>query len=369
MAVVLREDSPPVNAPWYVDLVDPHDLPPLAELKAAAAALAALGAEWIKAVDERQSAPSSILTSREAIAEWLAEEQSEQKAALHTGWADLDKHLQRPVRAGELVLVAARAGVGKTWACQSWIESTLRADPLATAVIFEFEMLAWHLAERLASHALALSPSEARADAQAGKITVEAVLAAAPALDRLVIGDKGLTVEQLPKAIEEAAVQLGRRPTVVVVDYLGLLSWGGSPGARSYERASENAKRIKDVARSERVAIVAAAQMSRGAGDGSTEPTLDDLRDSGVVEEAADRVVAIWRPRNIEEIGKVKLDGRRVTDDVLGKVLKNRFGPTGGAFTLTYDHAMRLTKPPEEPEFPWDRIAEPPPAPAPATLA
>lgn len=356
-----------MTAPWYVDLVDPLDLPPTAELKAAAAALAAIGAEWIKAVDERVAAPSSIVTSREAIAEWLAEEQAEHKAALLTGWPELDDHLQRPVRAGELVLVAARAGVGKTWAVQSWIESTLKGDPLATAVIFEFEMLAWHLAERLAAHALALAPTEARASAAKGAITVESVLAAAPSLDRLVIGDRGLTVEQLPKAIDEAALQLGRRPSVVVVDYLGLLSWGGSPGARSYERASENAKRIKDVARSERVAIVAAAQMSRGAGDGSSEPTLDDLRDSGVVEEAADRVVALWRPRAIEEQGPVKLDGRRVTDDVLGKVLKNRFGPTGGAFTLTYDHAMRLTKPPDEPEFPWDRIVEPPPAPAPAS--
>lgn len=336
---------------WYADLVE--EMPSEEAMREAGARLVDEARRWIKDVDERAAAPRSIVTSREAIDEWIAEERSDHPQALTTGWNALDDHLGRPIRAGELILVAARAGVGKTWAMQAWIESTLRADVDAAAVIFELEMLAWHLAERLAAHALGIAPADARRRARDGGLTSDDVVAASPALDRLVVSEAFVSVEQLPEAIAAAEERLGRRPTIVAVDYLGLLRWDGSTAARTYERASENAKRLKAIARSERVAILAAAQLSRDAGDGSRQPTLDALRDSGVVEEAADRVVALWRPTPIEEEGPV-----RIIENVElgGVVLKNRFGPTGGRLDLVYDHALRIVQMaprPVQPEFPF----------------
>lgn len=338
---------------WWADLEqDTSARPSPAEMRATAEQLTAEVAGWLEQIDRDLAAPRAILTAREAIEEWITEEQTEHQAAVQTGWRDLDTHLGRPIRHGELVLVAARPGVGKTWGLQSWLEATLRADPEAAALIFEFEMLAWHLGERLAAHALGVNPSEARRRASARDLTADQVMAEAPSLSRMAISQESLGVEQLGVAIEHAADRLGRRPTVVAVDYLGLLAWTGSAGARTYERASENAKALKSVARRERVAIVAAAQMSRGAGDGTTKPTLDDLRDSGVVEEAADRVVALWRPTPIED----EAEPRQLAGVELGgKVLKNRFGITGGEFELQYDHALRLGPPRYEPEtFPFD---------------
>lgn len=342
-----------MTAVWWADLEqDTSQRPSPAEMRATAEQLTADATQWLAQIDAELAAPRAILTAREAIDEWISEEQTEHQAAVQTGWRDLDAHLGRPIRHGELVLVAARPGVGKTWGLQSWMEATLRADPEAAALIFEFEMLAWHLGERLAAHALGVNPSEARRRAQARDLTTDQVMAEAPSLDRLAISQESLGVEQLAEAIDNAAKRLGRRPTVVCVDYLGLLAWTGSAGARTYERASENAKALKSVARRERVAIVAAAQMSRGAGDGTTKPTLDDLRDSGVVEEAADRVVALWRPTPIED----EAEPRQLAGVELGgKVLKNRFGITGGEFELQYDHALRLGPHVVEPErFPFD---------------
>lgn len=338
---------------WWADLEqDTSQRPSATAMRETAERVAAEGAAWLKEIDAELAAPKAILTAREAIEEWIREEQAEHKAAILTGWSDLDRELGRPVRAGELVLLAARAGVGKTWGLQAWLENTLRGDPSAAVVIFELEMLAWHLGERLAAHALEVNPTEARRLAETREITAEDVMLKAPSLERFTISEAFVGVEQLPEAIAHAAERLGQRPTVVAVDYLGLLRWDGSVGARTYERASENAKRLKAVARSERVAIVAAAQMSRGAGDGSTEPTLDDLRDSGVVEEAADRVVALWRPVPItDEAEPRQLAGVELS----GKVLKNRFGVTGGKFELAYDHALRLGRHVYEPErFPFD---------------
>lgn len=343
-----------MNGIWWADLEqDPSLRPGSIAMRETATALLAEGRAWLKAIDEETSAPRAVLTAREAIDEWLREEQTEHRAAVHTGWPDLDEHLGRPVRHGEVVLIAARPGVGKTWGLQSWVEATLKADPAAAVVIFEFEMLAWHLGERLASHALGVNPTEARRRAEKREVTTDEIMAAAAGLERLAISQESLGVEQLGVAIAAAEERLGIRPTVVCVDYLGLLAWTGSAGARTYERASENAKALKTVARRERVAIVAAAQMSRGAGDGSSEPTLDDLRDSGVVEEAADRVVALWRPTPIEDEAEPQ---RLVGVELGGKVLKNRFGVTGGRFDLAYDHALRLGRAAAvEPErFPFD---------------
>lgn len=338
---------------WWFDLEqDTSARPSPAQMRETADQLMAECSAWLAQVDAETEAPRAILTVREALDEWLTEEQTEHQAAVLTGWDDLDRELGRPIRHGELVLVAARPGVGKTWGLQAWLEATLAGDPSSAAVIFEFEMLAWHLAERLAAHALEVNPTEARRLAHRGEITSDAILERAPSLERLAISQESLGVEQLGEAIAHATERLGRRPTVVAVDYLGLLAWTGSAGARTYERASENAKALKSVARRERVAIIAAAQMSRGAGDGSTRPTLDDLRDSGVVEEAADRVVALWRPTPIED----EVEPRQLVGVELGcKLLKNRFGKTGGELDLQYDHALRLRRPRYEPEvFPFD---------------
>ncbi len=335
---------------WWADLVE--EMPSEDEMRNAGAALVEEARRWLKEIDERAAAPRSIVTSREAIDEWIREENADHPQSIHTGWAALDVELGRPIRAGELILLAARAGVGKTWAIQAWIESTLKLDPAGAAVIFELEMLAWHLAERLAAHALSVSPADARRRAREG-LTSGDVVASAPSLDRLVVSEAFVGVEQLPEAIEAATERLGVRPTLVAVDYLGLLRWEGSTAARTYERASENAKRLKAIARSERVTILAAAQLSRDGGDGSRQPTLDALRDSGVVEEAADRVIALWRPTPIEEEGS-----SRIVENVElgGVVLKNRFGPTGGRLDLVYDHALRIVQQaprPMQAEFPF----------------
>jgi replicative DNA helicase len=340
-----------VTKVWWSDLAT-DEMPSDDEMRIAGKALVEEARVWLAAADEAREAPRALVTAREAIDEWIREENADHPQAVHTGWPALDECLGRPIRAGELVLCAARAGVGKTWTLQTWIEQTLGHDESASAVIFELEMLAWHLAERLAGHALGVDPATARKRAREG-LTSDAVLAADPSLERLVISEAFVSVEQLPAALEAATERLGRRPTIVAVDYLGLMRWDGSASARTYERASEIAKRLKAVARAERVVVIAAAQMSRDAGDGSSRPTLDALRDSGVVEEAADRVVAFWRPTPIEE------DGRSIHENVeLGcVVLKNRFGPTGGQLDLVYDHALRILqqqRAPSQPAFPFD---------------
>lgn len=332
------------------------ELPSFAELDAGGAALAAEIEQWnTDAIAQRQqaldraAAPRRLVTGLEAVELYMQEIRLDRPPAIYTGWHDLDAHLGRPITAGELIVLAARPGVGKTWAIQAWIEKTLASDVNAAAALLEMEMLAWHLGERLTAHALNLSPKDAGARARAD-LTLEEVEHGMPALSRISIHPRQLSVAELPAALEAAHERLGIRPTILAIDYMGLLGWDGSPGATTYQRASDNARRLKDVALEQNVVILAASQLSRAAGTGTSKPTLDALRDSGVIEEASDRILGLWRDEPIE-------DENGAGDGELNVcVLKNRHGRSSGQdFPLRFDASMRLVEPGAEvqEEFPF----------------
>lgn len=289
-------------------------------------------------------APPQVITARDAIAQWIEEEQRPDVSTVATGWPTIDLGLDRLIRPGEVVIVAARTGVGKTWGIQAIIEHALTRDPSSGAVIVQMEMPAFHFGERLAAHALDSSPRQVRRQAERYEITADRIVQQAPYLERLLIVERSVKVNQLPGVIAQAHDR-NVNTTVVAVDYTGLFkSMGGSRQSR-YDKVSEDAWMLKDVAKDERTVILAAVQLSRGAGDGTVEPTLEDLRDSGVIEEAADRVVMLWRDGLVDETAGAQLaDGTAL----MAKIAKNRFGSIGYRTHLAYDHALRLREP-EEP--------------------
>lgn len=279
-----------------------------------------------------------LVTVHDAISEWITEEQSPDTGVV-TGWPTIDGGLDRTLRTGEVVLLAARTGVGKTWSIQTVIERCLIGNDQLATILHEMEMPAYQIAERIVAHALSESPRRVRLKARHREITADAIIRQHPYLERLLICERTTPVEGIP-AMLEAARQRGIWPTVLAVDYFGLLAWTGNQRATLYERASENARRLKAVAVQERILVLVAAQLSRGAGDGTNEPELNDLRDSGVSEEAADRVLMFWRDPIVDEE-----DGSAPASDskrVWSKIAKNRFGPIGYRTLLEYDHAMRL---------------------------
>lgn len=323
------------------------DVPTRAELDVAGAELAAEIERWnaeARSAAERAASgrerPDAHVSARTAVERYFADAIAEHPPAVHTPWHDLDACLGRPIRRSELVLIASRPGVGKTWVLLELIERTLRRDPAAGALIFELEMLAEHLGERIAGHALGLSPRELEQSARKQTVTADDVMTKEPGFERFEIHEQGVSVRDLPEAIESVEKLRGWRPSIIAVDYVGLLEWDGAAGAKSYERVSDNARRLKDVARTEGVAILAAVQLSRAAGVGASKPSLDQMRDSGVLEEAADRVLGLWRDTEIED--ETPAEKRR--GDLGLVVLKNRFGQSDGEVGLRFDEALRLVE-------------------------
>lgn len=129
--------------------------------------------------------------------------------------------------------------------------------------------------------------------------------------------------EQLLQVIDDFQAETGGKPDLVAIDYLGY--WARSFKGERYERTSDAILTMKEIAKSERLRLLAPNQVSRSTAHGS-EPGLQSGRDSGVVEETADFLLTMWRPDTIQ--GK-PMDEQR--GDLNMSIAKSRHGGVGHA--------------------------------------
>jgi len=129
---------------------------------------------------------------------------------------------------------------------------------------------------------------------------------------------------------------------LVVVDYLGLI--GQARPTSTYDHTSRVARELKNFAKRHRVALVVACQVDREGDSGGKDITLKMARDSGVIEEAADYLLGLWRPELAEGIRR---EERLAAQGQLKvRVLKNRSGPAPKTITLQFDpDSLRITGP------------------------
>ena len=114
---------------------------------------------------------------------------------------------------------------------------------------------------------------------------------------------------------------------VIIVDYLQLLSTNRYRNQRELE-ISYISRELKNIARELDVCVIASSQLSRSVETrgGDKRPILSDLRESGAIEQDADKVFFIYRPEyydlNVNEMGERT---RRKVELILAK---NRSGGT-----------------------------------------
>lgn len=122
---------------------------------------------------------------------------------------------------------------------------------------------------------------------------------------------------------------------VLFVDYLQLMS---ASNKNFYERVSEVSSGLKQIAKEFDLAVVALAQLSREVEKRPDKmPQLSDLKESGQIEQDADKVIFLMRPEYYG-INEIVLDG--VVQPTAGKIIikvdKNRNG-TPGLFMMNWN--------------------------------
>ena len=252
-------------------------------------------------------------------------ERGDKVMGVSTGFKDID-NLFHGFRGGDLVILAARPGVGKTaLALNIAVNAAMKGTSVA---FFSMEMSASQLVQRILC-------AEARVDLQkirSGKINEGDWGSIAEASNRLskldlfIDDSPGLTIlEARAKARRELRAAQGRG--LIVVDYLQLMQPASS--RRESNRAVEVAeisRGLKILAKEMDMPVLALSQLSRTIETRkSKRPMLSDLRESGSIEQDADIVMFIDRSMDEQEAASDDRPDWNVAELI---VAKHRNGPT-----------------------------------------
>lgn len=281
--------------------------------------LAALAAGDDAGVDaEFESADVGL----EAVA--LACERGEQPTRWLTGFEALDATLGG-LHPGTLNILAARPGVGKTSLAANVV---FNASGLARTpcLMFSLEMRPQEIWQRLMAAESGVAHDLIRRR-EIGPRELDKMAPVAQMarnfpfhIHKPRIGQRRPDVDGIRALVRSFKRRRGGL-AIVVVDYVQLAVRPGSDSL--VERLGEITGGLKQMALEEQCAVLALSQLNRESTKGDdARPHMGQLRGSGSLEQDADSVTLLWRPKST---GKVVVpDGR-----VEAIVDKNRHGPTG----------------------------------------
>ena len=244
---------------------------------------------------------------------------------LSTGFKDLDK-ATAGLHEGELIILAARPGMGKTAFALNLATNAAMTTDKAVA-IFNLEMSSEQLVNRMISSVGQIEGDKLKT----GMLNENDWKRYTEAMSEL--ADTNIYIEDdasvTAPEIKAKCRRLASSPKglgLVVIDYLQLVTTGGRVESRQVE-VSEISRAFKTMAMELKVPVIALAQLSRNAERReSNQPRLADLRESGSIEQDADLVLSLNR-QDYFETKSAENKSNIVPVDVI--IAKHRRGGTG----------------------------------------
>ena len=253
-----------------------------------------------------------------------------------TGFAELDAKLNG-LRAGQMIIIAARPGGGKSTLAMDICRSCAVHNNKAAAY-FSLEMNRTELSLRLLA-----AESRVFLDRMIkGELESRDWQDIARTLDK--ISQAPLIVDDSPNMTMGEIRAKSRRMKqqfdiqLIVIDYLQLLTSGGKSVESRQQEVSEFSRSIKLLAKELEIPIVAVAQLNRDSEKRNDKrPQVADLRESGSLEQDADVVLLIHR----EDMFNENTEKQGMADIIIGK---QRSGPTGIVELAFQGHFSRFAE-------------------------
>ncbi len=241
---------------------------------------------------------------------------------IDTGYNALNQYTSGFHR-GELIILAARPGMGKTALMLNMVIRQIRNGE--KVMIFSLEMSKKSLVERMVSMLSGVSLQKIRR----GNLLDKELNIIVAAFDYLNENrDKLMIIDKSNMTINDIKIEIRKRKEnvdVVYVDYLQLINSASEYNNKNVE-VGEVSRTAKVMARELDVAVVMLAQLSREVERRTNKkPVLSDLRDSGEIEQNADIVLFLFREAYYSEIGQ-KTDAVEEPELIIAK---HRNGPIG----------------------------------------
>ena len=244
-------------------------------------------------------------------------------SGISCGLRDLDKFISG-LNKSDLMLLAARPGMGKTSMALNIALNVAKKYPKKTVAFFSLEMSKQQLVTRLISNESfvdnkKLVTGQLSVD-EWGKIGIAS--AALSATDLRVDDNPSVTVAEINakcRRVDDLAL--------VIIDYLQLMTSSGSGKSYSGENrqqvVSDISRSLKIMAKELNVPVICLSPLSRAHESRQDKrPMLSDLRESGAIEQDADEVLFLYR----EDYYNKDTEKQNIAECI---VAKNRHGETG----------------------------------------
>lgn len=242
-----------------------------------------------------------------------------------SGFKDLDA-LTYGFQKQEMIVLAARPSMGKTSLALNFAESAAmpKRGKGAGVLIFSLEMSAAQLALRMLCSRSRINMKLLREGLlpKNGNEQQRLIEAADEfSKSNLFIDDSShLSIMELRAKARRvhARTKLG----FIIVDYMQLLS-PTDPKVPREQQVAEASRGLKSLAKELDVPVLVLSQLNRASEKENRTPKLADLRESGSIEQDADVVLMLARPRDADEKFQVAADSAELI------VAKQRNGPVG----------------------------------------
>lgn len=266
-----------------------------------------------------------------------------------TGFVKLDEYLGG-LQKSDLIILASRPSQGKT-ALALNIARYLAVEENIPVGIFSLEMSKDQIADRLIASQAGISLWRLRTGRLSAEGNVDELALIDESIDKLknvpiFIDDSpslnNLQIRTMARKLKHEIGELG----LIVIDYLQLIRSSKIIDNRVQE-VSEISKSLKELARELETPVLAISQLSRAPEQRISQiPRLSDLRESGSIEQDADVVIFIHRPKESTS----SLPSNQV--NII--IAKHRNGPIGSVdlfFDAETASFYTLETQPEEIEF------------------
>jgi replicative DNA helicase len=259
----------------------------------------------------------------------------QEQLGLTCGFRDIDS-LLGGLQRSDLIIVAARPGVGKT-SFMLGVALNAARKAAAKVAIFSLEMGKEQLIQRFYAVETGINSQRLRL----GNLEEDEWTLFAEATGKLnslnifIDDTPGISVQQLRAKCRR--LHRERKLDLIIIDYLQLMSAGGVVGRQEnrVQEVSAISRGLKELAREINVPVITASQLSRSVEQRADKrPQLSDLRESGSIEQDADIVMFLYR----DELYNENTDRPNQADVI---VAKHRNGPTD---TITLYFRRELTQ-------------------------
>ena len=244
-----------------------------------------------------------------------------------SGFKDLDA-LTFGFQKQEMIILAARPSMGKTSFALNIAESAAlpKKGEGVSVLVFSLEMSSAQLALRMLCSRARVNMKLLReglipknGEEFKNLVNVADEFSKAP----IFIDDSShLTIMELRAKSRRLCARMNGTIGLIIVDYLQLIS-STDPQVPREQQVSEISRGLKALAKELNVPVIVLSQLNRSSEKENRTPKLSDLRESGSIEQDADVVLMLARPKDADEKFQVAADSAELI------VAKQRNGPVG----------------------------------------